>query len=223
MSDYVVFHSDRLAAYEWDGKEKKDYVEKPFRLTDLRVRVKVDDGVTLGQIFAIVDQHPTLKEVVAHYAWCGAIDEFHAQAREPRKDLEESLVKLVVSSYGEVFEHDGTNDFNISTDFIGVDAQGERWSVSYSPMYQLAHIPVVIDETFTIRRNWTESILSGKRVLSLLEFLEGIYWDISFHGGPKENEEFLAEMKERINEVEEGRAELVPFEDVMRSLEDEQE
>lgn len=216
-----MFHHDRLAAYEWDGK-LKEYVEKPVRLADLRVRVKVDDGVTLGEIFESVERFPDLKDIVANYAWCGAIDEFHADARKPRKDVEADLVKLVVSAYGEVFEHKGENDFTLATDFIGVDAAGERWSVSYTPMYQLAHLPVVIEEKFAIRRNWQEEVFTGQRVFGLLEFLDAIYWDISFHGGPKDNEEFMEDMKERIKEIEDGTAKTVPFEDVMRSLEEQE-
>ena len=222
MSDYVVFEHDRIAAFKWNSDLKKDE-EVPFHLSDLRCRVKVSDGVTLGEIFESVDRHPDLKEVIAKYAWCSAIDAFHADARKPREEDDDGrLAKLVVSAYGEIFEHEEDKDFNLCLDFIGVDEKDQRWSVSYTPMYRLAHLPVVIDEEFTIRRNWTETVATATRVFTVLEFLEAIYWDISFHGGPEENVKFLEELKESIREIDEGRAKLVPFEDVMRELEDQE-
>lgn len=219
MSDYVVFEHDRLSAYKWDS-DLTTYVESPFRLSDIRCRVQIADGVTLGEIFESVDKLPELKNFISAYSWCRAIDEFHHDARQPitKSSHEVELVQLVVSSYGELSEYKKEKHFDICTDFIGRDAAGERWSVSYSPMSNLAHLPVIIDEKFVVRKNYTEEVLTATKTFSILEFLDAIYWDISFHGSPTDNIEFLKELKESINEIEEGRVELVPLEDVMREF-----
>lgn len=219
MSDYVMFHSDRLAAYDWDGKEKKN-VERLFDLSDLRVHVRVDEGVTLGQIFAIMTKCRLLKFFVSRYSWCREIDQFHAQALLPREDLSEGIVKLVVCAHGDMFD----KHFNIFTDFYGVNDQGETWGLSLTPMFQLAHLPVVIDERFVVRQNIQDVIFTGERSFTLLEFLDAIYWDISFYGSPEENHAFSEGLKATIQELTEqvGKDDVIPFEEAMRSLVEEE-
>jgi len=221
MSDYVVFHRDRIASYSWN-KDTKQNEEEDFTMSDLRTRVRIDDEVTLGEIFAAVEKEEGLKSFIAMYSWCQSIDSFHAHARLPRPDAGESevpLVKIVVSAYGEVFDHRGESDFMVATDLTGYDEKGDRWSISYSPMQQIAHLPVSIDEKFVTRRNYKEDVFVSTRTFSVLEFLDAIYWDISFHGGPEDNEKFLLDMQQQVKDIREGNVELVPLEDVFRDLE----
>lgn len=225
MSDVVVFEHDSLDSYDWDS-EQKAKVKVPFRLSDLRCRVKISPGVTLGEIFKSVDRHPELKQVIAAYAWCGSIDEFHAEALKPRPEeqAEESkdrIVKLIVKQYAQLSDENEHKDFNIITEFCGSGPNKERWSVSCTPMNELAHLPVEIDETFTIERNWKEEILSIQKSLNLLEFLDAIYWDISFHGSPEDNARFVEELQQQIKEIDNGTAKLIPFEEVMKDFETE--
>jgi hypothetical protein len=47
---------------------------------------------------------------------------------------------------------------------------------------------------------------------TFLDVLGEIYWEISFYGSPASRDERIAEIKESMREVEEGRATLVPLE-----------
>lgn len=224
----VIFYADRLVRQEWNGKTKS-YEEFPVRVQDLRSVVSVEPGVTLGQIFALVAAHEEIKIAVAEYAWCGWIDEFHDAALLPREEEkgDAKLVKLVVSAYGELNDWGGKTEFQLSTNFGAEDATGDHWGISYSPMQTIAHLPVVIDEEFVVRR-WVKDeelriveVFRATRSFTLLEFLDAIYFDISFHGGPKDNAAFLEELGQCINEIESGEVKTIPFEDVMRDLEKE--
>lgn len=221
----VIFYADRLVRQEWDG-DAKAYKELPVRIQELRSSVSIDAGVTLGQIFAQIAAHDEIKNAVAEYAWCGYIDEFHQAALEPHVedgDEETKLVRLEVSAYGELTTYDGVTEFGIATNFIGFDAGGDHWSLSFSPMNTIAHLPVVINEEFTVRKDHSEEVFRAKRVFSLLEFLDAIYWDISFHGGPADTAKFAEELRASIAEIEAGTAKLIPLEDVFRDLEEEKE
>lgn len=227
MSNGVIFYADRMIRQEWDG-DAKAYKELPVRLQDLRSGVSVEPGVTLGQIFASVAAHDEIKNAVAEYAWCGYIDEFHEAALEPRAEEEDGdtkLVRLEVCAFGELHTYKGETDFSIITDFCGYDADGDHWSLSFSPMNTIAHLPVSINEEFAVRKDNAEEVFKAKRVFTLLEFLDAIYWDISFHGGPADTAKFAEELSASVaelkREIDAGTANLIPLEDVFRDLEEE--
>ena len=182
MTHKVIFHSDRLAAYYWsDG----DYAEVPFTISSLRLPVFIDEGVTLGQIFQSVLQHPPLKNFIAQYSWCASIDEFHFDAHTKPRGIEDEVTGLVISAHGEVF----SGEFNISMDFHGVGGD-TRWTVSLSPMNEIAWLPVEIDAKFTVSSMDSTVNHEWEYRPTLLQALDAIYWDISFHGSPSENKEF---------------------------------
>lgn len=103
-----------------------------------------------------------------------------------------------------------------------------RYGVSYTPLWKLANLPVIIREEFDVyesfdskrhnKNNLPEKLLTTKKEFSLLEFLDAIYWDISFMGGPQDNEQFLQSMKTQVEEIEKGNVPLIPFEQVSKRL-----
>lgn len=48
--------------------------------------------------------------------------------------------------------------------------------------------------------------------------MDAIYWDISFMGGPKDNEEFIEDMNERLKDIELGIVKTIPAEQVFNKL-----
>lgn len=101
----------------------------------------------------------------------------------------------------------------------------QQYSVSYSPMWKLANLPVKINENFDVYSKWvpgtkykSEKIMSSSRDFSLLEVLDAIYWDISFMGGPEENAAFMEDMDEKISEIKSGEIAGIPWEQVSKRL-----
>lgn len=204
MSDYVVFEHDRIATYGWSAEKRKD-VSRTFNLADLRLPAKVAEGVTLGDIFKAVGANRQLTDFISIYSWCEPIEKFHQAAEIPfQPEVDEGITyleKLVVKSYGELWLDEETTDFNVSTSFSAIDHLGLGWSISCTPMSQIAHLPVEIDEKFVIRNDLNQTPVSSTRVISVLDFLDAIYWDISFHGGPEDNKEFLERLEEQVRDL----------------------
>jgi hypothetical protein len=46
---------------------------------------------------------------------------------------------------------------------------------------------------------------------TLLDVLGEIYWEISFYGRPEDRDRESAELRERMREIEEGTAKLIPW------------
>lgn len=222
MADFVKLTKHGIVAYEWDSNTRA-YV--PSRkgsnnIPNLRCRCEIDDDVTLGDIFNAVQADPDLMEFIAQYSWCGAIEKFHEQARRPytpKEDTpeEDRLTHLEIAPFGEFWnnykEKDGPDEFEgIHMHFSGVSSNGVNWSVSCTPTNSMAHLPVRVVPTVQFSKSLKEERVATYN-MTLLEVLDAIYWDISFHGGPEENEAFLEMLSDRIEEIKSGEATVVPL------------
>lgn len=213
-----------------DNKWKR--AKKLSVLSYLRDNCKIKSGTTLLDIFNIVDQYKLLKLFISQYSWCRSLEEFHVQAREPMRTEEEEdekLEYLEIYWTTELYSYKKIIDFNISTGFHGVGKKTENnpngtFSVSYTPMYDLAHLPIKLDKNVELREPWEKGktpkiIFEGQKEFSLQDILDAIYWDISFMGGPQENIEFIEKMKETSEGIKNGTIQTIPLEEVFNDLE----
>jgi hypothetical protein len=225
-------------------------------LTHLRSDCKIKEGTTLKDIFHGVEKYKLLKLVISQYSWCREIDEFHAQAEEPmRSDPSDtdplSYLEIYwhpeVHLFNETIKHTGghktklrTACFDASCGFHGIGPVGEsrkddpfykgcdtiNYSVSYSPMWKLADLPVKLNKEFTIYEPFPfkgkapESLLKAKKDFCLLDILDAIYYDISFMGGPADNAEFIEEMCQRVEDIKSGVCKTIPWDDVKKELDE---
>jgi hypothetical protein len=222
MSDFVRFTKNGLVAFDWDG-EKREYVVEDMdergNIVNLRSRCEIEPGTTLGDIFKAVEADVLLKDVIRFYSWCAPIDEFHEAAKLPPAEKEGvTIVELVLEGYAEVHTNrkpkEGESKMSYEKAYLhfgGTGDDGERYSVSCTPMRELADVPVRLVNTVDFRKDYVEKPFGEpmETCYSLLEVLDGIYFDISFHGGPKENEEFIEMLHERMEDIQNGTAKLV--------------
>jgi len=207
------------------------------------------DGMTLGDLFNFVEAHEDLKQFISCYSWCRAIDEFHAQAKEPCEP-DTVVNRLEIYRTGEVHRWVEKNksrahrvSLDLNYDFHGLGPcdedllkhyaetgdeppEEQNYGVSYTPVNELVHLPLSINTEMEVRE-WVSDL--GKNTLhlkchypfTLLEIIDAVYWDISFHGGPEDNKAFLEEMHDRMDEIKEGTAEMHgPFSSVAEMLQD---
>jgi hypothetical protein len=223
MSDFVRFTKNGLVAFSW-SPEKREYLpEEPDErgnVVNLRSRCEIEPGTTLGDIFKAVETDVILKDVIAFYSWCSPIDEFHAEAKKPKPLIFDTpMVELVLEGYAEVHttrkpkEGEPKMRFDgVYLHFGGIGEDGVNYSISCTPMYELADVPVRLVTTVDFRKDYKDRPFGEEPLeycYSLLDVLDAIYFDISFHGGPKENKEFIEMLNERMEEIESGSAKLV--------------
>lgn len=253
MPDRVELTPDGLFSYTWNGKKKKTIRRRAKKLTVctlLRCVCDITEGTTLQDIFDTVDRYRFLKMVVSQYSWCRSIDEFHAQAKEIHvlddEDKDEKIEYLEIYHHVETNEsnerikHPGglrerikTVDFECSPCFHGVgtltkdgETKKQNFSVSYSPMWKIAHLPIKTNKNFDVYTRWDssqpkkepEKVLSSEREFTLLEILDAIYWDISFMGGPQENAAFIDDLDQQVSDIKSGKVATIPWEQVSKRL-----
>ena len=245
MSDKVRFERDGLYAYRWNGETRQDDVTKVTEddcLRKLRCACEIGDGVTLLDIFRAVGELPVLKDFFAQYSWCWSMDEFMAAVNEPMR-LEAGDEKIEYLEVYWDFDADrfkGEVTCGLSTGFHGIGFEGigehrnpsdnrVHWSVSCTPLYEIADCPVRLNEDVEIRppnnldagELSRDALFSATHYFTLLEVLDAIFDDISFYGGPAEAADFIEEMNETMAGIESGEIETVPFDDFRANLEGE--
>jgi hypothetical protein len=218
MSDYLKLTPKGLFEFNWNS-EKKKYIGKKVKknriFLHLRDSCEIAKGTTLQNIFDIVDSYKLLKTFISQYSLCKDIEAFHKQAKETpqwEKD-EEKIEYLEIKHTPNTSDYKSKTSYSTHVGFYGVGPTPDKitYSISYSPMYKLSHLPVKLNKNFIIKEpynrkthnkdNMPKNLVKATTDFSLLEILDGIYWDISFMGGPEENEKFIESMNDRLEAI----------------------
>ncbi len=202
----------------------------------------IGQNVTLGDIFKLVDSDEPTKLFLSMYSWCRDIDAFHKAAFTP-SDTDKffgNLSHVQIDSGIELYEDKNDKVINDSLDFHGfgptsedtlkyyVEAgktppENERYALGFSPMATLVDLPVKLGSCRLSVFGKNENGIEAKRTYTLLQILDAIYWEISFYGGPEEAAAMRNELAERVESIKSGEAKTIPFEDIIKELEENKE
>jgi len=183
----------------------------------LMANCKISGNTTLGDIFRFVGGNRALEHFMSKYSWCD-IPSFHEAAKKPsEKKPSDEIKHLQISSYGELVK----GQFYIASKFEGIGdmsqltkdeiartrphaiiPETERYSVTMTPMAELVHTPVILNQQFDIRFFKNAKIFSdGFKEFTLLDVLDAIYWDIGYYGDPEKTQVAKEKLIERFNDV----------------------
>jgi hypothetical protein len=173
-------------------------------LTYLRCTVgDVEPGTTLGDVFRAVERYPLLEAFMSQYSWCHDIYGFHGEAKKPLVKLfdpespgdDDPLLAVVVKQYSVIDDPHGHPYFG--TDIYGrASGTGKygytKYGISLTPVNELAVLPIEIEK-------------DGWDGMNLLQFLDAIYWEISFYGGtPDSRNDIRDTLRKTVAEIKGG-------------------
>jgi hypothetical protein len=212
MSDTVVFTKRGLKTLTFNEATRQfDESEVEFSLIHLADLCMIEPGVTLGDMFTAIRKHKDLLAFISFYSTCPEIEAFLIQAKLPPSPAGE---KWAPDDYIEIFkEVDVSHDYiDMFCDWHAVfkwkDNAGvhdEYAALSYEPMNDIANLSVRLNEEVTFRQIGTppenQMIRQGlKTTFTLLDVLNTIFEDISWHDTPEGNAEFKAECAKQAEE-----------------------
>jgi len=100
-----------------------------------------------------------------------------------------------------------------------------EWGVSLTPLRELLALPVRVNHGVRITEDdqaaqaWMQEIgRAHVEVVTLGPVLEGLLWELSFHGGPAEQEAVAEDLRQRVAEVHDGTAKTVASDEVFERL-----
>ena len=218
----------------------------PTVLSHLRTYCEIDPDTTIWHIMDFVRKNEALTFFISQYTWTNSIDEFHAELDKPAViDENDKMDHLEIYWSADYHKSKKYTSFGMSAGFHGVglplkaedqeaaNAENgydlpvgfiERYSVSASPINQFAHLKLTLNTDVNVYRlkrypkTDNIKILSSECEFSLLDILDAIYFDISFHGPPSQRDEFIDEMRGRIEEIDLGIVETRPMDEVFEEL-----
>jgi len=239
-----ITKSGKLIKNEWeplddndDDNTKYDYVDTD--VTDSAFRrlfeqCELEEGVTLKDILLLLDEHIEIFDLVLGN-WCkdfvaegldGVQKPYGAYDKEAIEYLElryrvnydpteglYGLTRLDFGGVGYVLREDPEDDFG--------HKKGERipWGVSFTPVNELANIPIRISNEYAIYNDdiqdnvaWGTELFKGNSPETTLgQILEGIVWELSWHGPPKKRDVFGDSLKETVEKIKDGTIETTEY------------
>lgn len=201
--------------------------------------VALADGVTLHDIFKLLDAAPILQSVLRRDFCVELVEEARKGVSPDFKPGYASDAIEYLELYQIWHRNSATKEYQPvhRLDFHGIGYAlrevldeghgfsypvGHRiqWGISCSPVRELLPLPVKVKDSVVVceddidAKNWGSEIETIKLGgVSLGQVLHGILWELSFHGGPKEATEFKEELQSRVDEINEGTATLVAGDD----------
>ncbi len=243
MLDSVVIKKDgfygnfsstkRRKRKEWQKKIKGTRL-----LYALRHSVEIEEGVTFGDIIRAVNESKPLTAFIGLYNHCDAKAHNEFILNTP-PDPDTELEWIEVGWYARVWGEKLDNDFEMWTDCCGVGKEGstedgkdrQRFAIDLTPANKLTNLPVKIKKDFDLWIFGAEGTgvvvdeknarLKANSFISLLEFLDSLYEEISFFGSPDvDRQGFLDKLCEAKDEIvrqmEEGKA--LPYDETANGM-----
>ena len=204
--------------------------------------ITLQSGTTLGDIFRLMDASPLLQQFYRQ----DFAQDLCAEARKgpldpPARDRasHEGIERLeLYQQWGldtSTNEYSGTQRLHLHG--IGHELKedvpedghkkGERiqWAVSLTPLRELLLLPINVNPEVQITEVDADAkayMLEIRRArhpdVTLGQIIHGLLWELSFHGGPQEQQEVSEELNRRVAEIDAGTVEWVSGDDIFEPL-----
>lgn len=102
----------------------------------------------------------------------------------------------------------------------------QAYAVEFTPIYNLADYPIKLSNKLHITdydadpRDNMDMDVDMTPSITLIELLYGIFWELSFLGSPEERDEKNEDLMQRVQDIKDGKVEMIPWEDVKERLKD---
>lgn len=204
--------------------------------------ITLQTGTTLADIFGLMEASPLLMQFYRRDFAQELCEEARQGAIAPAKaerDSHGGIESLeLYPQWGldtGTDEYSGTHRLNLHGigPVLAQDSpemykkQGERieWAVSLTPLRELLALPVKVNPEIRITEDdaaakayMTEIRRARLADVTLGQVIQGLLWELSFHGGPQEQQEVSDSLKQQMDEIDAGTAETVSADDLFEDL-----
>jgi len=170
---------------------------------------KIDEDVTLDDVLQFVSKHESLFNVLMSNCY---VSEYLKARNEPKtKDTDIEYLELYTHLETDNDEYDPKMPMHLNGLFLpqfhgigkvleedgeeGYYKKGDRinWSLSFSPVANLLHLPVRIADHVTVSNglDWQQEahVIKATPQYTVLQIVYGILWELSWYGSPEETKE----------------------------------
>ena len=202
--------------------------------------VTLHGDTTLADVFGLMEASPLLKRVyrtafveelcaeASKGPFSGAVQPPHERieylelyadwALDTHTQVYSGTTRLSLHGVGPILQEDHPEEHK---------RKGERieWAVSLTPLRDLLGVPVRVNRAVRITEDdqaaqaWMQEIARAQvEDVTLGQVLDGLLWELSFHGGPIEQEAVAEDLRQRVAEVHDGTIKTVSSDDLFERL-----
>jgi len=199
--------------------------------------IEIDKDVTFGRFMNILRAASELYQVFFNTELGGFpleayLDDMDAPVEKDVEPENTSCIIRYVRVYWDcdIWEHKGVNDFSLNTGFDGFgdidDSDFGKYqgaiAIEFTPLCRLKDFPLRLDTKFNIMIH-----VSNQRVFRIQEtqndflardVVAAVLNEISFCGMPDDRDIKIEDLKETVQDVKDGKVELISWEDVKKEL-----
>lgn len=239
MSGLKIVKGGKLKLSYWDPNTQTDKIEDVTEraITKLFYPCSIDKGVTLRDIFLLLNTNSAMFSVIYPYWVEEYIDE--ALLSEPNKldEIVDTQVEYLQLSWNYHYQtYKGKEELQgmDRPDLYGIGPKlledyenfkkGDRirYSLSFSSTKELVDLPIKLKQDLEIvdlnldllpdpKTINTPTALYDGVTYTLGSILEGILYEISFHGSPQSRDKGKLELLKQVEMVKSGEGELIDF------------
>lgn len=188
--------------WKWSTEEGKYVCEDVTGTTTFHLmeRVVLADGVTLRDIFKVAEEEIEIYSIIVNN-W---IEEYIAEAKTSIKPEDDdgrynldylvmhwsiqgnnSKKKYAEAPIASIPDFSGWGKYD---EPVGDKNEG-YWGVDFCPMYALIDLPFKLDQTMYLTINDQPTMEFQEATYTLFQVIFGIFWELSFYGGPDSKSE----------------------------------
>jgi len=233
-NNIIIKKGGELFADKWNPNERKS--EKNVNITDkylyhLTEECEFEDGLTFKDIMLLIkniDAYDVLSPILTYGPWLkDLIDEGLSEKPDKKKFFDKIIIGWRCAV---VDDYEGGDYLETYVQVNGIkNDSDDRWAVSYTPLNEMAECEISLNselliyddrhDTRGIGEEYCPTLIGTKKRFTLFNILYGIFWELSFHGGPKERDKKSEELSELVDKIKNGEEKMIPWEEVKENLE----
>ncbi|MDD4732274.1 MAG: hypothetical protein PHX58_10105 [Desulfovibrio sp.] len=148
-------------------------------LRRLGMALQLEDGSTLRSFFRMARRYPVLCELNAFFPTLLE----RAEAAPRQNCTSPGTDRLELSRTVEMIGHPGKPRMEIYTTLAGVGPEG-RFEIRFIQLEDLLDVPLILGPLRHVVLGDKVDRFEFETVYSLFEFIEGVTWELGFHGTP---------------------------------------
>ena len=206
----------------WDASESEVSEHAWHYLNDV---IKFENGITLKDFFNLINKNIDIFVGIFGNWIDDYTDVILNGLPESRKEDDQPIDYLHVRWRLDIDDKEKELCIPAFPDFGGVGVathddeyykKGEiiYWAIGYSPMQNYADLPLKLEEIVDV---WYPEQKELKKYKSydytLYQVIQGIIWEISFHGAPNDTYKVMQELREQMERIDSGEEKTYLFED----------
>jgi hypothetical protein len=221
-----------------------------FDFEDLMLPVNFEHEFTLRDVLRASVNSAIPIEILSVMLRCNYIEDYWAEAESKPFDDKSDIEYLELYYWVTKHTFEGKRDDGSCWGFHGIGKEGvipediiehsteeeiqemrdegyrQAYAVEFTPMYKLADYPIRIGDKIHVTdydahpKDILDRDIDVIPTITLMELLYWIFWELSFLGSLEERDDKGEGLKQIVDDIKEGKAELTPWEEIKTKLED---